>query len=250
MSVYKFPLKDYGSDVFSFPLQCDSAQFQFTFSWDAISQAHYDNLMSDLRTRGIANPLVVAPNYDEPQENSDFLGYLDGLRDILSEFLSRQNAWVNQLLLNPGDTDWGSMSSDISLLITLFSSQKISMNHFSKMKNFLSYLSELSAAAQSQLVSVTLSKWQNYPGELFTYIHSYDDWETELKAEFDDLEELMRWAVSVEYQGVVKTTSLEIGAPHFEGDGDYRIMFTADYEPIKRQDIGNVTLWVEVFDGA
>ena len=250
MSVYKFPLKDYGSDVFSFPLQCDSAQFQFTLSWDAISQAHYDNLMSDLRTRGIANPLVVAPNYDEPQENSDFLGYLDGLRDILSEFLSRQSAWVNQLLLNPGDTDWGSMSSDISLLITLFSSQKISMNHFSKMKNFLSYLSELSAAAQSQLVSVTLSKWQNYPGELFTYIHSYDDWETELKAEFDDLEELMRWAVSVEYQGVIKTTSLEIGAPHFEGDSDYRIMFTADYEPIKRQDIGNVTLWVEVFDGA
>ena len=250
MSVYKFPLKDYGLNVFSFPLQCDSAQFQFTFSWDDISQAHYDNLMSDLRTKGMANPLVVPPNYDEPQENLDFLGYLDALRAILDEFLSRQSAWVNQLLLNPSGVEWGSMFSDIASLITLFSNQKISMSHFSKLKNFLSYLSELSAVAQSYSVPGALSKWQNYPGELFTYVHSYDDWETELKAELSDLEELMRWAVSVEYQGIIKTTSLEIGAPHFEGDSDYRIMFTADYEPIKRQDIGNVTLWVEVFDGA
>lgn len=220
------------------------------FSWDTVAQTHADNIRAAVATLGKANPLVLLPDKDTLTPNTDFVGYIRSLLALQAAYSVFAGAWTPVLIQTPGSVDWSQFEDELDDQISSFSNQYISFNHFSKMQNFQAYLQALRQAVLAENAGLSLSTIQGAPEDLFDYALSYEEYIDEVEIELSELDELLRWMVAVHIGEETYTTSLEIGATHFDQNTDIRIVFDSPKERIGYSDLSLVTAWIGFIDGA
>lgn len=250
MSLYKVQLSDYGTDFFKIPISCGGRNILLDFAWDMVSQRHADNIRGAIDRLAAANPLVLLPDTTTIVPNEDFVAYIRQLESREEEYSLFAGKWVSVLLQTPGAVAWATLSSELDTLITSFYNQHISFNHFSKMQNFQAYLQSLVALVAGEDATSVLSAIQSAPYDLFDYALSYKEYIDEAEVELAELDELLRWMLTLHYREESFTTSLEVGASHFDQVSDIRLLFESPKDKIGYSDLSSVTLWIGFIDGS
>ena len=250
MSLYRVQLSDYGADFFKIPISCGGRNILLDFSWDMVSQRHADNIRGAIDRLAAANPLVLLPDTTNIVPNTDFVAYIRQLESLEKAYSLFSGKWVSILIQTPGAVAWATLSSELDTLITSFSNQYISFNHFSKMQNFQVYLQNLATLVDGEDASSVLYALQSAPYDLFDYALSYKEYIDEAEIELGELDELLRWMLTLHYGEESFTTSLEIGASHFDQFSDIRLLFESPKDQIGYSDLSSVVLWVGFIDGS
>ena len=250
MSLYKVQLSDYGSDIFKIPISCGGRNLLLDFAWDSVSQTHADNINAAINRLASANPLVLLPDTTTIVPNTNFVSYIRQLEALEAAHSLFSGRWVQVLVQTPGDMDWETFSDELAIISTSFLNQYISFNHFSKMQNFQVYLQDLALLIPGEDPSALLSALQAAPYDLFDYTLSYKEYIDEAEIELAELDELLRWMITLHYGEDSFTTSLEVGATHFDQIADLRILFESPKDKIGFSDLGSVSLWIGFIDGS
>lgn len=251
MSIYKVQLDSYDADFFQLPIACGGEAFLLDFSWDTIAQGHWDDITQFIRQLGATNPLILLSEPKNHVENTNFPQYIAMLEEAHVSYLAFSAKWQNVLLYGSGTPDWAAMIVDLDVQQSLFQSLYISINHFSKLQNFLAYMDEI-----DQLISiptpdknVVLGKLQDPYMDLFAYIEEYLDICVEADTELKELESLLYWSVTVHHEDENLTTALEVGGIHFYQNAVFKLLFDSAKDKIGRGDMSLVTIWIGIKDG-
>ena len=250
MSIYRIQLDAYEADFFQLPVICGNEAFLLDFSWDTIAQEHKDNIDTYIRQLGETNPLIKLSDLKTHVPNTDFPSYILTLNETQKAYDVFSAKLQNTLMYGSGDY-WSSFLLDIDSQIESFSDSYISINHFSKLQNFLAYLGELRmlvnvATPDKDLV---LAKLQDPASALFAYIDDYVDICEEARVELLELAELLFWSITVHHNDQSYTCALEIGAVQFYQNPLFHFMFDSPRPTIGRRDLSLVTVWVGIKDG-
>jgi hypothetical protein len=244
MSLYRIVLEDYVEDKFRLPVSCSGTQLVFDFEWDTIHQRIYDNLQkilsryNQITVRSLSNASTLIRPIDYLQYMSDLILY----RDTLLSFIAY---WV-PILEGETGIDWTSFDAQLSSIVSDLSSIYIDDNKVFPAINLLTGLQGVQA--EGHIAIDVLSAIDALDSEFINYIDEKEVWYLSYLEQIAELEEILRWHVKITYEEEVRVTMLEIGAIHFYQDAVYRVMFDSEKTKIGKNDLGLVTLWVEVRD--